>query len=298
MRRRSYELVLMDMQMPVMDGLVATIEIRKNQRWQNLPVVAMTANATPEDRAACMAAGMVDFISKPINPDLLHDALLRHIRPRRPMSSGVHAMPRQSESGGGLPSHIEGMDMAAGLSRCLGKQPQYLSLLRRFRDGNKDTAQDIRIAFESGDWETAMRLAHTAKGVSANIGATRLEACAASLEQALKNRHSQTVPFALMSFDTTLAGLLTELETKLPPRPEAPPDPVNKDALAAVCRVLMPLLKECETAAVDFFEDGSGQLKAAFPLDYPAIAAAVRSYDFERAHAALDKAMKKANILE
>jgi PAS domain S-box-containing protein len=156
----KYDLVLMDMQMPVMDGVTATIEIRKQPSLKELPVVAMTANAMQGDRNRCLAAGMNDHIAKPIEPEDLWKALLKWIAPRQPEKL---ATPRQLHlpDEPALPSNIEGLDMVSGLRRVLGKKQVYLSMLRRFVAGQKSVVVDIDNALVRDDPALAERLAHT-----------------------------------------------------------------------------------------------------------------------------------------
>jgi len=290
-QQQSYDLVLMDMQMPVMDGVTATIEILKNPKVSGMPVVAITANATKNDRDRCIAAGMVDFIIKPIDPALLWGMLLKHIKPRKTVCCGMKIKSRESAKSNELPVLIDGIDMALGLGRCLGKKPQYFSLLRRFLAGNKDSTGKIRLAFDARDWDTARHLAHTIKGVAGNIGATRLQTCASELEEALKKQRSQGVPRLLMLFDAALGSLLAELEAKLPPEQGEGPVLVDKEQLATVCQKLTMLLKNYDAAAVDLFEANTGQLKAAFPEGFSGIATVIRAFDFKTALGALEKAV-------
>ncbi|MBI2768731.1 MAG: response regulator [Burkholderiales bacterium] len=185
LQRAAYDIVLMDMQMPVMDGVTATLEIRKLRHLAGLPVVAMTANAMQRDRQRCLDAGMNDFLVKPIDPDALFAMLLKWIKPQRDGTAGIAAAlpaaPVQAPAACGL-------DVALGLSRMMGKKPLYRAMLRRFADGQAGGGEAIRDALQSGDWALAERLAHTTKGVAGNIGATGLPECAAELETALREK--------------------------------------------------------------------------------------------------------------
>ncbi|MBI3673946.1 MAG: response regulator, partial [Rhizobiales bacterium] len=166
----DYDIVLMDMHMPVMDGVKATLEIRKNPKFMNLPIVAMTANAMQQDRDKCAQAGMNDYMTKPIDPDELFRTLLKWIKPRQSLMASLAEKPVATGSDEGLPT-IEGLDVELGLQRVLGKKPVYLNMLRKYASNQQDTPLELRAALDAGDLATAERIAHTAKAVNGNIGA-------------------------------------------------------------------------------------------------------------------------------
>ena len=215
-RAADYDIVLMDMQMPVMDGVTATREIRKEARFKDLPVVAMTANAMQGDRDRCMAAGMNDHVAKPIEPENLWKALLKWIKPRQATAAALAVNPQAVEDVD-LPSGIAGLDMVNGLRRVLGKKPLYLSMLRKFVAGQKSVLAEIRKALENNLPDTAERLAHTLKGVSGTIGATGLQQLAEKLEIAIRERHSrEAVDARIDALKMPLEYLITQLEKNLP----------------------------------------------------------------------------------
>jgi CheY-like chemotaxis protein len=218
-----YDLVFMDMQMPVMDGITATCEIRKFLRLARLPIVAMTANAMEQDRRRCIEAGMNDAVIKPIDPNELCDTLLRWVRlgePARKAASGpgpAGAPKSEGPAASGPPLNIPGLDTSLGLSRMLGKKPLYLAMLRRYVAGQRTVCAQIHDALAMGDMPTAERLAHTTKGVSANVGATGIQNLAAALEQSLREYHPPVdVQRRLLELERPLATLISSLEIQLP----------------------------------------------------------------------------------
>ena len=215
-RTSDYDIVLMDMQMPVMDGVMATQEIRKDARFNDLPVVAMTANSMQSDRDRCMAAGMNDHIAKPIEPEDLWKTLLKWAKPRHvPPSAEKEKSPIPQDIE--LPSGIEGLDVANGLRRVLGKKPLYLSMLRKFVSGQKSVTETIRKALDENQWDVAERLAHTLKGGSASISATDLQQLAEKIETAIKERQTQSQIDALLKqLKKQLDIFVAQLELKLP----------------------------------------------------------------------------------
>ena len=235
----SYDLVLMDMQMPGMDGLGATAAIRRIPKFDELPIVAMTANARTEDRTSCLEAGMNDFMTKPIDPNDLWRVLLKWIKPREtayasqqdplpamtqttPATAAVLApvTPRPSASND-LPEGIPGLDVSNGLARMMGKKQLYITMLRKYIAGQKACPQAIRAALDTQDWATAQRAAHTLKGVSGNIGATDIPSYADTVERALRDQRPRAeIEQALSQLEPPLAALISALESWLPPVPQ------------------------------------------------------------------------------
>jgi two-component system, sensor histidine kinase and response regulator len=185
---KNFDVVLMDIQMPVMGGFEATQKIRKDGEFEGLPIIAMTAHAMAGDREKCLEAGMNDHVTKPIDPDQLLSALVKWIKPgKREMSEGVsELLTGKKEVEDILPSELPGISIASGLGRVGGNKQLYAKLLCKFRDGQEKAVEQIKAALQSGDVETATRLAHTVKGVSGNLGGEDLFRAAADLEKAIK----------------------------------------------------------------------------------------------------------------
>ncbi len=208
----SYDLIFMDMQMPVMDGLTSTREIRKLPRLKDLPIVAMTANAMEQDRIRCMDAGMNDYLIKPIDPDALWEMLARWIRPQQPAAATSADTPTATMGDDGVPLGVAGLDTALGLTRMMNKKPLYLAMLKRYLAGQVHVARDIRAALAAGDLETAIRHAHTSKAVAGNIGATHIQQAAQNLETALMEpAPGHPIDGHICEFEAPLAALLRDL---------------------------------------------------------------------------------------
>ncbi|MES2941060.1 MAG: response regulator [Pseudomonadota bacterium] len=215
-QRAPYDLVFMDMQMPVMDGLAATRRIRALRRFAQLPIVAMTANAMEQDRRRCIEAGMNDAVIKPIDPEELWNALLKWlpqdgIAPAAGAQAADAAPPR---GGDDLPEGVAGLDTTLGLSRMLGKKPLYLAMLRRYMQGQKHVCAQIHDALAVGDMPTAERVAHTTRSVAGNLGASAVEELAAALERSLKDYAPPVeVQQRLLELELAQAALIGELES-------------------------------------------------------------------------------------
>ena len=289
-RTTDYDIVLMDMQMPVMDGLTATKEIRKESHLKDLPVVAMTANAMQGDRDRCIAAGMNDHVAKPIEPEDLWKALLKWIKPRHRLSTKLPDKTR-IEQEADLSFDIIGLDISSGLRRMLGKKSLYLSMLRKFVVGQKSAPADIIKALESNDWITAERLAHTLKGVSGNISATVLCQLAENLEAVIKARAArQMIDAAINLLKSALDNLIFQLEQKLPALPSNITVIVIPEKLKAVCESLDALLSDDDAKAADVMTMNRDLLHTAFPNHYGKIDEGILACDFGAALLALRSA--------
>ncbi len=220
----SYDLVLMDMQMPVMDGLDAARAIRTLPGFAKLPIIAMTANAMADDRDHCLAAGMNDHIAKPIDPELLWEKLLQWLPPR-PTPQNVGAGKTASLSASVATTSptlqalqaIPGLDTGIGLHRAIKRESFYVSLLTKFVSGQRDFAARFTAALESGQTEEARRIVHTLKGVSGQVGAMELYASAIRLESAVQ-QETQPDGIAVMLNETRqqLSTLIKALSIILP----------------------------------------------------------------------------------
>ncbi|MBF0159529.1 MAG: response regulator [Magnetococcales bacterium] len=191
--------VLMDIQMPVMDGLTATRIIRREPRLAHLPIIAMTANAMVGDREQCLAAGMQDHIAKPIDPDAMFATLLKWVKPANPAATPAVAMAPVVRDASYVPP-IDGIDTQTGLRRMGGNAKRYRELLAKFRANQQSTAQAIDEAINTQDQEGARRLAHTLKGLAATVGAEQLSQQAAALEYVIRdNWHDRAVLTVLLN---------------------------------------------------------------------------------------------------
>ena len=283
----DYDIVLMDMQMPVMDGITATQEIRKNSRYKDIPIVAMTANAMQGDRNRCMEAGMNDHVIKPIEPEDLWKALLKWIKPKYVKVDMSQIKPSVNQDTA-LPFAIKGLDIENGLHRVMGKKTLYISMLRKFIAGQKLAPDEIITALDKNDRSTAERLAHTLKSVSGNIGATGLQQLAEKVETAIKKDQPRNeLNGLLVALKNLLAYFITQLEQSLPLETNKEMVTVDPEKLKLVCSELDALLSDDDAEAADVLDTHAELLNAAFPELYRKIDNSIRVFDFEAALLAL-----------
>jgi CheY-like chemotaxis protein len=193
-----FDVVLMDLQMPEMDGFTATRLLRAQPRLQSLPIIAMTAHAFVEERHRCLEAGMNDHVSKPIDRDTMFATLMRWAKPRQVQAAGIEARPAKAADDVILPE-IDGVDLAGGIKRVAGNKRLYRDLLVQFAAKQGDANAQISAAIESGDRKRAERIAHTVKGVAGNIGLGKVFAVAENLEKAIREA-DPVVPELLEEF--------------------------------------------------------------------------------------------------
>jgi two-component system, sensor histidine kinase and response regulator len=292
----AYDLVFMDLQMPVMDGHEAMRQIRSDPHLASVPVVAMTASAMAEERAQCLAEGMVDHIAKPLDPDVLYRLLTERLASKLGTPS-VRPLPASPEQ---PPLDIPGLDAAAGLRRSLGNHALYRDLVQKFFLGQAMVPVEIREALDRGDHATAERLAHTLKGTSGNIGATTVQAAAAELEHAIRKGAARPELDACLA---NVSSLLAPLITEIARRDQSAPSPTaeaqaeaDATTLGEITARLLTLLAESDPEAETLAFEHASLLRWAYPEDYEAMMTEIRNYDLETACHVLEAASAKRSM--
>ncbi len=205
--KTKYSLVLMDIQMPIMDGLEATKNIRA--AGHKMPIIAMTAHGMADDKETSLSAGMNAHLTKPLEPmalfatitSLLPASATLTAQTKKESPASEEAMVRREK----LPNSLSGFNLEKGLAAVAGNESLYINLLRKFADRYATINKDISECIQNNDLDTAVRHAHTIRGIAANLGAEALSSAAESLEKAIKNSPAMTSPLL-----RTLVVRLTE----------------------------------------------------------------------------------------
>src|SRR5579864_504426 len=279
----NYDLVLMDMQMPVVDGLAATRAIRLKPQFQALPIVAMTANVMESDREKCTEAGMNDHLTKPIDPEALFACLLRWIKPRAGIVTPTRNEPRSAQPSETAAFEIAGIDTKSALRRTGGNPKRYEMLLRKFAEST--AVEEIRDALAKGHTVTAARAAHSLKGAAANLGATAVAEAAAKVEKEIQT--GETAPPGLSGMAASLRTTAHAIQSAFPNEPATagvPSEPVDPSSVAAPLRRLKKLLADDDGEAADFILDAQPELAKVLTVsEITTLSTLVSNFDFNGA---------------
>jgi PAS domain S-box-containing protein len=292
----SFAIVLMDMQMPVMDGLEATQQIRRLANGTTIHNLAMTANAFAEDRELCMAAGMNDFISKPVIPDALFDTLLKWLPNTAsivkawasgvPLSANPAALVQPP-----LPAQLANLDtpeMQRAVRLVGGNVERYVQMLHDFSERHSNDLAQIKALQANNRQEDARNLAHGLKGAAGSLGLVNWQAAADGLESAL--RQGMNDAMLLEPLFSALSQALQALHTAvatLPAETSSPlREPLAKFAPADILRVLdrlESLLATDDTTVADQLVESRAILRQAFAAQSPTLERQVAAFNYQAA---------------
>jgi len=302
--QHKYDLVLMDMQMPVMDGLAATKAIRANPQFRTLPIVAMTANVMPADLEKCTAAGMNDYVAKPIDPEKLFAVLLRWINTgAKHTSDAEQAAPSATALATARPVdsnslEINGIDTKSALRRTGGNRQRYESLLRKFADSSATELRQMRAALASGDTSTAARGAHSVKGAAANLGAVTVAEAAAKAETSITTGQNSHEAIDALELAFTSAAQAIRLALPVQQLATAPAGAsANPDAVREPLRRLHKLLKSDDGDAADFILEARPVLATVLTEpELQAVTGSIDSFNFDAALSSLSRIADRLSL--
>ena len=212
----KFDLVLMDVQMPVMSGLEATKEIRKDSQHKDLPIIAMTAQAMAGDREKCLEVGMNDYVSKPIEINELFSTLVEWIKPGEKKTTVENIQIKVSQEQEIILPDLPIIDVELGVKRLGGDRRFYKKILTIFQENHSDSAKEVKENLDNGKLEDAKRLAHTIKGNAGSLGAGELQKTAAALEKGIKKGKRDQYQGLLENFKNSLNKALNALKNIKP----------------------------------------------------------------------------------
>ena len=300
----NFDVVLMDIQMPVMGGFEATQEIRRDERFQDLPIIAMTAHAMAGDHEKSIEAGMNDHLTKPIDPDQLISALVKWVKPGdRETSQGLSESSSKSKKVQDiLPAQLPGISIASGLGRVAGNRQLYAKLLCKFKDGQKNAVYQIKAALQVGDMETATLRAHTVKGVSGNLGGDNLYQAASELEKAIKE--GKNLDLVMAEFDSQLKVVIDgirvveeRLTAQKEPEVSGAEAPVDREAVKTLLQEIAQLLESDLSEAMNRLEALNRLLaNSSVKVEFKRLEKQIESFDTDTALKTVENIAGKLEI--
>jgi len=289
---QEFDAILMDIQMPIMDGYTATAEIRKLPEKAHLPIIAMTANAMSGDKERCIAAGMNDHLPKPIDPENVFKTLRKYVESTPQMLSEVtHNLPQTDVAMPELP----GFDIDRAIARMGGSINSYYKTLTRVVATESDAMQRLTQYLQDADNESAIRVAHTIRGVAGNIGANALSKQAELLELSLADEaldnHSEQVNTLIKntqkSADEAFALINNALAKMQTEHTQTAFDP---EKLTSLCEQLEQQIEDFDSESSDTAEQLLEMLADTdFEVNANKLSTLLSEYDFDAAQAALQE---------
>ncbi len=289
----EFDAVLMDIQMPEMDGYEATQLIRKKRPENELPIIAMTAHAMKGDKEKCLAVGMNDYITKPVDENQLLTVLGKWIKPKESIIPKKET--RKTNTNAILPDILPGFELQSALKRLGGNRKLFKKLLKDFYKDFKNSASLLRAALDKKDLKRVNRLNHTLKGVACNLSANRLEKAIGDLEIALKQRKLNDI--VMDNFEQALSQVLESIQNLEPDNKpfetkDISTNPLDMSVVTPLLIELSTLIKRQSVHVEDVLDSIKMQLTdIKFSEELQQLETCLDKYDFEHAQTSLNVIM-------
>ena len=282
LKKGKFDLILMDIQMPVMDGFTTAREIRKMKKYATLPIIALTANAQAEEKTMAEQAGMDDYITKPIEPRVLFNEIAKWTN-RISQSKEVSSIEKEEQH-----LNVRGVDMEKGLARLNNNRLSYLQLLQKLATSHRDDPQKIEGFINNKDWVSAKSVAHSIKGAAANLEADHLVKSLERLEKLIEKQDSSAALKELKQTRITLNELAIDVQAlQIEPKAAArgkTGTPVDKKKLLSNLRRLQRKIGDNDPEAKTMIQEILQQVPAnQYGGRLTIVKTSLDLYDFEKA---------------
>ncbi len=286
---KHYDLVLMDLQMPVLDGYEATNVLRKKYKMDNLPIIALSADAMSGTESSARAAGMNDYLTKPINSDELFQKMVKWIQPMERSKNIVQKHSASKFREEALVRHLKNIDVKKGLKYASDNVELYLSILSRFYYSNQEFDKEISQLIKENDMPGLIRIIHTLKGVSGNIGAKVLNYLIKALEEAIKGGATAegikiNIDQVIHEMNIVFGQIRSLLDTIEAQSEDKAVKQMTREQLVANLRKLKSLLENYDAEATALYDEILPHLKNKNrQADFEKLGKLINNYDFEEA---------------
>ena len=298
-KKQIFDLILMDIQMPNMDGYETTQHIRKDLTLSGLPIVAMTAHAFSEEIEKCLAVGMNGHLSKPVDPQLLYAMLQKYLKVT--MSAPVINDEIRTQS---IQVDMDGIEYQSGLLRVGGNQAKYRKLLASFCERNKSAGKELNDYVAAGDWNKVQALVHTVKGVAGNLGAISLLGSAKKLEKELyqqengrdRQEYSVDVATFIVELERVLASIqqyLLETDVEMQSDPSEKPLLHKKQVIQLLEQISYFIATDCSRVDVCMEELAQMITATCHQSDFNRLQDYVLGFDLEEAQQTIRDIVQK-----